>query len=352
MSQVVGKSFREYRRGRDALWWGLKHLKIENGDNVLIPATVCGAVIQPLIASGINIKFYSVDKNLKYSLNDIKNLVDSKTKGVLIVHYFGFSQNPELVKNFCVRNNLYLIEDCALSFASRHGGSFLGSFGDISIFSPRKFFPVPDGGYLASNNMSLDQLCNVSSQNISGSSIRLMKLISAYISSRGYFPWRLFRPLITGRASLGSENVNGDFDTSYASPISTLSKWIISKENFSELISKRRENYRFWLAKSKLINDWEPLFPYMGQGVVPYMFPVRINENATEFVNKLSDKGVFIEMPLNLPFYEAKNLIGPANRFNDAEELAGNIIGLPVHQTLTKRMLQSIYLHIRSIYEV
>jgi perosamine synthetase len=75
---------------------------------------------------------------------------------VLVVHYFGFPQPIVKIKEFCKERGLYLLEDCAHVLQGRtEEGIVLGTSGDISIFSWRKFLPVYDGGQLVINNPAL-----------------------------------------------------------------------------------------------------------------------------------------------------------------------------------------------------
>src|SRR5439155_6559464 len=49
---------------------------------------------------------------------------------------------------FCEAHRLRLIEDCALSLFSRENGTWLGSVGDLALFSVYKTLPLPHGGFL------------------------------------------------------------------------------------------------------------------------------------------------------------------------------------------------------------
>ena len=48
----------------------------------------------------------------------------------------------------CDEKGLYLLEDCAHSYFGETGGRPVGAWEDFAIASPRKFFPISDGGFL------------------------------------------------------------------------------------------------------------------------------------------------------------------------------------------------------------
>ena len=66
----------------------------------------------------------------------------------------------DAIRNLCMRNNLYLIEDCAQAHGAEYKGQKVGTFGDMAAFS---FYPgknlggIGDGGAVvtASNRLSL-----------------------------------------------------------------------------------------------------------------------------------------------------------------------------------------------------
>jgi len=81
--------------------------------------------------------------------------MNSKVKGILLYHQWGFPQRMEKVIDFCKAHNLFIIEDCAHSFLGFYNNKRLGTFGDASIFSLAKFFPSVLGGAVYSNNKDI-----------------------------------------------------------------------------------------------------------------------------------------------------------------------------------------------------
>jgi hypothetical protein len=104
---------------------------------VWMPAYICDSMLAPLKATDTEIVFYDIDSDLGVS-NDVH------IKGsdwLLYVNYFGVCSDQEerLLKRF---NSSQLIFDHSQAFFSPPRDCL------ANIYSPRKFFGVPDGGFL------------------------------------------------------------------------------------------------------------------------------------------------------------------------------------------------------------
>ena len=134
--------------GRYAIAWAIKLLGLQKGDGVLMPAFHCASMIEPLSVVGAEPVFYRINDDLTIDLDDVRSKLTPSVKAILATHYFGFPQPLAALREFCDGAGIALIEDCAHSFFGNFAGRPVGSYGDFAIASPRKFFPVPDGGIL------------------------------------------------------------------------------------------------------------------------------------------------------------------------------------------------------------
>ena len=74
------------------------------------------------------------------------------------VHLSGIPANLREIKKICKKYKLILIEDAAHAFGTKYFNKFLGTIGDVGVFSlhPRKNFHVlGDGGLIVTNNTAL-----------------------------------------------------------------------------------------------------------------------------------------------------------------------------------------------------
>src|SRR3989344_3153770 len=133
--------------GRNALYAVLYALKKEKGvRDILFPAYSCGDEIQPAVSLKYYVQFYKLatQKNFQIDLENLWKMLNG-FKGILVVtHYLGFAQRHiSIISNYCKKNGIILIEDCAHCFGTKHENKAVGTFGDYSIFSLRKNMPLP-----------------------------------------------------------------------------------------------------------------------------------------------------------------------------------------------------------------
>ncbi|MCX5713773.1 MAG: aminotransferase class I/II-fold pyridoxal phosphate-dependent enzyme, partial [Candidatus Omnitrophica bacterium] len=140
--------------GRCALLAGVKLLASVSPEKneILVPAYICEGALFALRDAGFSFKYYSADDQFNFDRTEMESKINKNTVAILIVHYFGIPQRLETIRTLCNDRNIFLIEDCAHAFGSREVDIPLGSVGDISIFSFKKFLPIGDGGALVVNN--------------------------------------------------------------------------------------------------------------------------------------------------------------------------------------------------------
>jgi perosamine synthetase len=134
--------------GRVAIYHGVTRLGLPPHSTILVPSYHEGVELDALLAAGYRVRYYRVDQGLRIDLADVERRLDHSVAALYIIHYFGLPQPLADLRAFCDAHGLRLIEDCALALFSRTDGTWLGSVGDLAIFSIYKTLPVPHGGYL------------------------------------------------------------------------------------------------------------------------------------------------------------------------------------------------------------
>jgi dTDP-4-amino-4,6-dideoxygalactose transaminase len=124
-----------FSSGRSALYYAIKALGLQEGDEVLVQAFTCVAVPNAVVWNSLRPVFVDIDNSYNFDLVDLERKVTSQTKAILVQHTFGISANMEMIKNIASKHNLYIIEDCAHALGNTYGGKLLGTFGDVSILS-------------------------------------------------------------------------------------------------------------------------------------------------------------------------------------------------------------------------
>ena len=137
--------------GRTGLSWFAK--SFIGKKCIAIPALICDVV--PEAFMGWNIVYFSAKDYLKIDVSDFECFIGNQVSVVLIPHYFGVIQdNIEKIKKWCSNNQVLLIEDCAHMPINARIEYKCGFYGDISIFSLRKFYPYTSA-ILYINNKNL-----------------------------------------------------------------------------------------------------------------------------------------------------------------------------------------------------
>ncbi|MET0418431.1 MAG: bifunctional aminotransferase class I/II-fold pyridoxal phosphate-dependent enzyme/GNAT family N-acetyltransferase [Actinoplanes sp.] len=103
-----------YYRGRVALHAILRGLRTAAGDEVVVQAYTCAAVVEPLLRLGLTPVFVDVDR--RTGLMDPEALpaaITSRTRAVIVQHTFGAPADLPRIAGICREANVPVVEDCA-----------------------------------------------------------------------------------------------------------------------------------------------------------------------------------------------------------------------------------------------
>lgn len=130
--------------GTDAITIALKAFNFPPNSEVITVANTTVPTIAAIRNANLKPVFADINlENLQIEPNNIKRLITSKTKAVVVVHLYGIPAPINEIKKICKKYDLILLEDCAQSHGSKLGQKFTGSFGDVSCFS---FYPTKNLG--------------------------------------------------------------------------------------------------------------------------------------------------------------------------------------------------------------
>jgi len=139
--------------GTVALYLSLLSLGIGPGDSVVVPDYTMIATPNSVRWAGAEVLLCDVERDtLCADLSKVE--IKENTKAMTYVAINGRSGNMHQVIDFCKSNNLYLIEDACQAFGSKWGNQFLGTFGDVGVFSltPHKIITTGQGGVIVTNS--------------------------------------------------------------------------------------------------------------------------------------------------------------------------------------------------------
>lgn len=333
---------------RNGIFHCLQAAKLRSNDSVLVPSYVCKVVPEAVQGFGARVIYYRVTPDCRIDFSDLACKLDNHARALIAVHYFGFPQMAAELRTFCDRHGLYFIEDCAHVLRSEHQGRPLGSFGDASVFSLRKFFPVFDGAKLILNRpqdeldlnwaiesplYTLRAAKDLVDQWMDHTANPIFRVPFEYLSS-------LARRLLAsvrskpGSPALAVEKTDATFDIRLVnSPISRLSAMVYAHSDASEAVNKRKTNYQFLQKELLTLPRIRLLFPELPDGTCPWVFPV-VFDGLEDACRKLRYAGI---PAVDWQGVRPRDL--PLDAFPDADWLYKNVVFLPVHQNLTAKDL-------------
>ena len=260
-----------FNYGRSAFKYGLLSYNLNTKRKILIPDFICNEITNALDELSIPYIFYNLKDNLKPDWEELKKIKVSKCSAILMVHYFGNSQNIEKYINYAKENNLILIEDNAHGFSGKYKSKEMGTFGDFGISSPRKMMNNQYGGVLYKNTevINLIPIKKNFAENIFALIFYLKNKPSLIKKSikRNFMK----RPVYEDPLAF-KEKIYGIFKLDY------ISYKMIKSKNLKNIKNIRMQIYNNWKIfadKKNLI----PVYESLNQGSVPWCFPVYVSSD-------------------------------------------------------------------------
>lgn len=146
----------------DALEMAAILADIGPGDEVIIPSYTFVSTALAFVRQGATIVFAdSMDSNPNLDVARIEELITSRTRAIVPVHYAGVACDMDAIMNIANKHGLLVIEDAAQAIDSFYTGADgqrrpLGSIGHMAAFSfhETKNIISGEGGMLAFNDRS------------------------------------------------------------------------------------------------------------------------------------------------------------------------------------------------------
>jgi hypothetical protein len=257
---------------------------------VWMPRYICDSMLAPLKKANIKIKFYSINLEfLPVSEIDIRS-----NELLFYVNYFGICDKQELkvLERFGYKN---VICDHSQAF-------FCPPIAGVAatIYSPRKFFGLPDGGLLISDiDVSVSDTRDVTSAD----------RVSHLLGRLALRPEDFYEKYLISEASLNKIVLD---------QISLLTECLLSRVDYQNVRNRRLENFRCYEQITRQ-NDIE-----LDCSGVPVAYPL-LCSNGLQVRKKLIADRVFT------PIYWA-DVIERDGITEDEKRLARDLVALPLDQ--------------------
>ena len=140
------------------LYAAIGALGIGYGDEVIVsPYTMSACAVAPMVYGAIPV-FADVElESGSLDPDSIEKNITNRTKAILIVHQFGIPANMSRIMDIARKHGLKVIEDCAQAHQAKVGDRFVGTIGDIGVFSlnVNKTIQTGEGGVCTTNDADL-----------------------------------------------------------------------------------------------------------------------------------------------------------------------------------------------------
>ena len=240
---------------------GIYHAcKLYGVNKIFVPYYQCPTVSEFLSRHGIEVVNYAIDKNFEPKADENAN-----NSAFLIVNYFGILSSSYL-STITHRYKNVIVDNCPAFYNSPLEKVY-------NVYSPRKFFGVPDGCYVIGSNVGdshLEYSYDISSE------------------TAGF----LLKRIEKGCNKVYSERMKNEerIDNSGILQMSELTRSLLSGVDYEIVADKRTRNFNFAHELFQTINLIDPL-KFFDDGCVPMVYPLVIKQR--EMVKLLAEKQIY-----------------------------------------------------------
>ncbi|HHY01165.1 MAG TPA: hypothetical protein GX531_07340 [Methanothermobacter sp.] len=285
--KLTDENFFFFSTCRQAIRFCLQDINSTN-KRALIPEYTCYSVIEPFIKEDFKIFHYPVDKKLDVKTSFLNDLIEQYNIDVLLIHpYFGFNTINE---DKAIQENVTIIYDQTQSMYS----NFDFKFFDYKVASLRKWAGLLDGAMASKRNKFHIKYSFEIDKKLENVMLEACDLKYKYMEHDIGEKINFLQKFQKGLSLIRSNN--------NLHRMSEKSLIIQSNLNISELIKKRRDNYKILLDF-----DWESIgeviFKVLNDSNVPLYFPIYVKNDRKLFQNYLASNNIFAPVIWSKPEY-------------------------------------------------
>ena len=283
-------------------------LKEKRPRKIFVPFYCCNSLIDPIIENSIPYEYYSLNEKLEIA----DEIVPEFDELIIYINYFGIKSDyiHELISSYGVN----LIIDNTHGFFERDY-KLCSSFN-----SARKYFGVPDGAYLYSNDSLRAEL-------LPNQSISCSHLVNRFIGNiqKGYDQFLEYENSITSEIRSGS----------------LLSKFLLDNINYNDVSKKRTLNFKHYMEGLGEVNTLS--FAPSLEDSVPFVYPL--------LLDKIIDKQKLFEKKIFVPTYWNDILTRGIKSFEFEKFFSTNLLPLPIDHRYGEGEIDYVINQILRLYE-
>jgi len=293
----------------------------KRGDEIIVPATTFVASANAILAAGFTPKFVDIElETLNINPDKIEDIITDKTAAIMPVHLMGKPCDMDKILKISKQHDLKIVEDCCEAHGAKYKGKYIGTIGDMGVFSfyVAHLVICGEGGMVVTND---DEIANT---------VRSVKTHGRPTGSI-YFDFQRFGLNLRMNDLTAAIGIEG----------------II---NFEKTFKKRKENMYKLLEMTEDLKDFAYFSKEENYEVIcPHAFPMVLKDPKKYDYKKFYDymdsnsiqvKTLFASLPTQHRAFEFMNY--KPGDFPVAEYIGDNGLHFGIHQYLTGDDLQYI----------
>lgn len=296
--------------GTDALQIAMMAVDIKPGDEILTTPFTFVATTETIALLGARPVYVDIDpETFNIDVSKIEEKITPKTKAIIPVHLYGQPCDMDPIMKIAEKHNLYVIEDAAQALGSVYKGKMIctiGHIGCISFYPSKNLGAFGDAGMVVTNDDALAEK---------------LRMIIAHGSKRKYY-----------HEILG---VNSRLDSIQAAILDVKLKYL---NNYCDARNKAASIYN---------RHFNGIFktPYIMPEVkhIFHQYSIRV-KNRDKMMEFLKENGIpsMIYYPVPLHLQDAYKYDYKPGDYPVSEEIAADIISLPMHTELDEEQIEFI----------
>lgn len=324
---------------------------LQPGDGVIVPSVAWPTTVWPIIQLGLKPIFIDVERDsiaIDLDLAQQELSTNNSIKAIFPIHPLGYGISNTVLEDFCLKNNLLLINDVCESLGSWRNGSHAGICGIASSFSFyfSHHITTMEGGGVATNHPEFaDDIRAIRSHGwsrdrsdvaiwnkISKSNLTTQSISENHLKFQFITTGFNIRPMEI-QAAIGIEQLKD------------LNEFIAKRRSIARLVKECLEETVFQVVDVGTLDD-EATEEQHSWMLIPIRINFDLNENQKKYLDSMLEKyeiearpvltGNFLRQPVILTLKEMPD----PSKFKVAELISSNYFLVGCHHDLTKEQVE------------
>ncbi len=357
-------------RARSGIYLAVKISLIKSQSKIVLmsPFTI-PEVIDLVISAGGKPMFIDHEtKSTNFSFEKLEKSMRLRPASVIITHYHINQIYYKKINKLCKKNNVVLIEDCAISYSGKSNNIYIGSKGDFAVysFSSFKFINFFFGGAISFKNKYkkniLDETYNWKKLKSSQYLKKCLQTLKFEIYTNKYIfnfftftilkVFRNNKSLYLNKKSYLQDNFKLD-KTYFSLPSNNAIAEIYKKTSAYKNNLRQRQRiskiYFKYLKEISIINIKESKKIFDDNEFVHFLIFAKNLKHKEYLIKKLLNSGFYVGsfFYANCAKMKRFNRYGSVKKIN---ELSNTLITLPTHKRITINYAKNLSKKIMQIY--